>query len=49
MEYNDFKKQWDSNYINHNKQDKACFQQNMAYGDFENLSGLTASDEVLHD
>ena len=29
--------------------DKACFQHDMAYGDFKDLSRRTASDKVLRD
>ena len=29
--------------------DKACFQHNMAYGDFKDLTRITASDKVLSD
>ena len=32
----------DSRCIYENKQDKACFQYNMAYGDFQDLSRKTA-------
>ena len=37
----------DSRYIDQNKLDKACFQHDMAYGDFEDLPWGTASDKVL--
>ena len=36
----------DSRYIYQNKLDKACFQHDMAYGDFKDL---TAADKVLCD
>ena len=39
----------DSRYIYQNELDKACFQHNMAYEDFEYLPIRTASDKVLHD
>ena len=29
--------------------DKACFQHDMAYGDFEDLARKTAADKVLRD
>ena len=29
--------------------DKACFQHDMAYGDFKDLARRTASDKVLRD
>ena len=32
-----FKETGDSRYIYHNKLDKACFQYDMAYGDFKDL------------
>ena len=31
------------------KLDKACFQHDMAYGDFKYLNGRTTSDKVLDD
>ena len=34
-------------YIYRNEKDKACFQYEMAYGDFKDLARRTASDEVL--
>ena len=39
----------DTNYINRNELDKACFQQDMAYGDFKDLKRRTQSDKVLKD
>ena len=44
-----FKETRDSRYIYQNKLDKACFQHDMAYGDFEDLTRRTASDKMLHD
>ena len=41
------KKTGDSRYINQNELDKACFQYDMAYGDFKVLA-RTASDKLLH-
>ena len=35
-------------YIYQNELDKACFQHDMAYGDFKDLTGRTASDKILH-
>ena len=32
-----------------NEHDKACFQHDMAYGDFKDLARRTASDKVLRD
>ena len=39
----------DTNYIYNNELDKACFQHNMAYGDFKDLKRKTQSDKVLKD
>ena len=39
----------DTNYIQRNELDKACFQHDMAYGGFKNLKRRTQSDEVLKD
>ena len=39
----------DSSYIYKNKLDKACFQRDMAYGDFKDLKRRTAADKVLGD
>ena len=44
-----FKRPEDTNYIYKNELDKACFQHDMAYGDFKDLKGRTASDKVLRD
>ena len=43
------KKQGDTNYVYKNELDKACFQHDMAYGDFKDLARRTASDKVLRD
>ena len=37
----------DTKYIYRNELDKACFQHNLAYGDFKDLARRTASDKVL--
>ena len=37
------------NYIYNNELDKACFQHDMAYGDFNDLKRRTQSDKVLKD
>ena len=42
-----FKGTGESRYICQNKIDKACFQHDMAYGNFKNLSRRTAFDKVL--
>ena len=46
---NKFKETGDANYIYKNELDKACFQHDMAYGDFKDLKRRTASDKVLRD
>ena len=42
-----FKQIEDSRYIYKNDLDKACFQHDMAYGDFKDLAKRTAADKVL--
>ena len=44
-----FKETGDSRYIYRNEVDKACFQHDMAYGNFKNLPRGIASDKVLRD
>ena len=44
-----FKQTGDSRYIYENELDKACFQHDMAYGDFKDLPKRTAVDKVLRD
>ena len=44
-----FKETGDTGYIYKNELDKACFQHDMAYGDFKDLARRTASDKVLRD
>ena len=44
-----FKETEDTNYIYKNELDKACFQHDMAYGDFKDLTKRTAADKVLRD
>ena len=43
------KKTRDLRYIYQNELDKACFQHDMAYGDFKYLPKRTASDKVLRE
>ena len=43
-----FKETRDSRYIYQNELDKACFQHDMAYGDFKELTRRTVSHEILH-
>ena len=43
-----FRETVDSGYIYQNEIDKACFQHDMAYGDFKDLITKTASDKILH-
>ena len=42
-----FKETGDSRYIYQNELDKVCFQHDMAYGDFKDLTRRTASDNML--
>ena len=42
-----FKATGDTSYIYKNELDKACFQLDMAYGDFKGLTKRTAADKVL--
>ena len=39
-----FKERGDTSYIYKNELDKACFQHDVAYGDFKDLKRRTASD-----
>ena len=44
-----FKETVDNSYIYKNEFDKACFQYDMAYGNFKGIARRTASDKVLRD
>ena len=44
-----FKETGETNYIYKNELHKACFQHDMAYGDFKDLARRTASDKILRD
>ena len=44
-----FKEIGDLQCIYQNELDKACFQHDMIYGDFKDLTRRTASDEILRD
>ena len=44
-----FKETGDTSHIYKNELDKAYFQQDMAYGDFKDLTKRTAADKVLRD
>ena len=44
-----FKKTGDSRYIYRNELDKACFQHDMVYGDFNDLASRTAVYKVYKD
>ena len=44
-----FKETVDTSYIYKNELNKACFQHDMAYGDFKDLARRTASDSILRD
>ena len=43
------KKSAGSRYIYQNKLDKACFQHDMAFGDFKDLTRRIASNKILRD
>ena len=42
------KKTRDLSYIYQNELDEACFQHDLAYGDFKDLIRRTAADKLLH-
>ena len=44
-----FKEKGDSRYIYQNELEKICFEHEMAYGDFKNLTRRTAFDKMLHE
>ena len=44
-----FKETGDTRYIYKDELDKACFQHDMAYGDFKDIARRTVSDKVLTD
>ena len=44
-----FKETGDTSYIYKNEIDKACFQHDMAYGNFKDLKRRTGSDKILRD
>ena len=44
-----FKETGDSRYIYGDELDTACFQHDMAYGDFKDLAKITATDKVLRE
>ena len=44
-----FKETGDLRYIYQKKLDKVCFQLDMAYGDFKDLTRRTVSDKILRD
>ena len=44
-----FKETGDTIYIYKNELDKACFQHDMTYGEFEDFKRRTASDKILRD
>ena len=44
-----FKVIGDSRHTYQNELDKSCFQHDMAYGDFKDLTRRTASDKILRD
>ena len=44
-----FKETGDTSYIYKNELDKACFQHDMAYGDFKDIKRRTASNKILRE
>ena len=44
-----FNKAGDSRYIYQDELDQACFQHDIAYGDFKDLNRRAAADKVLSD
>ena len=44
-----FKEAGGTSYIYKNELDKACFQNDMAYGDFKDIKRRTVSDKILRD
>ena len=44
-----FKETVNSRYTNQSELDKACFQHDMAYGDFKHLPRIKTSDKTLRD
>ena len=44
-----FKGKGDSWYIYQNELDKSCFQHDLAYGDFKDLTRRTTSNKMFHD
>ena len=44
-----FKETGDSRYINQNELDKVCFQHDMVYRNFKDLTRRTAFDKILRD
>ena len=44
-----FKETGDTNFIYKNELDKACFQDDMAYGDFKDFNRRTLGDKILRD
>ena len=44
-----FKETGDTSYIYKNELNNACFQHDMAYGDFKDIKRRTASDKILRD
>ena len=45
----EIKETWDTSYIYKNELNKACFQHDMAYGDFKDLKRRAISHKVLRD
>ena len=49
MRIQKIKETGDLQYIYQNELDKYCFQHDMAYGNFKDLTGRIGSDKILHD
>ena len=47
--YKNFKETEDLRYIYQNELDKACFQHEMDYGDFRDLSTRTAANKIIRE
>ena len=48
-QFQKFKETGDLRYIYQKKLDKVCFQHDMVYGDFKDLTRRTVSDKILRD
>ena len=48
-QFQKFKETGDLRYIYQKELDKVCFQHDMVYGDFKDLTRRTVSDKILRD